>query len=139
MALPNLLFLGGHRIAISQRITMSHPTIFRKERLRVPVNCAVSTVDVREITLAPGQQTGRHIHPCPVFGYIVEGTAILQLEAHESQTLPAGAVFYEPAGTVIARFDNLSETEQMKFIAFFLLQGNEPLIELLPVAKLDMP
>jgi quercetin dioxygenase-like cupin family protein len=120
-------------------MTMNQPTIFRKEVLRATVGPrSVSTVDAREIAFAPGQQTGRHIHPCPVFGYIAEGTAILQVEAHESQTLPAGAVFHEPAGAVIARFDNASQTEPMKFIAFYLLEGNEPLIELLPHAKLEM-
>jgi len=39
---------------------------------------------------------------------------------------------YEPADTIIARFDNASPTEPMKFIAYYLLASNEPLIELLP-------
>ncbi len=112
---------------------MSQQTIIRKELLRVAVGKrAVSTVDVREIVFAPGQQTGRHRHPCPVVGYIAEGSAILQIEGGEPQTLPRGAAFYEPADTVIARFDNASSTEPMKFIAYYLLASNEPLIELLP-------
>ena len=45
-----------------------------------------------------------------------------------------GRGVYEPAQTVIARFDNASQTEPMKFIPYYLLEANEPLIELLPDA-----
>ena len=112
---------------------MSPETIIRKELLRAAVGPrTVSTVDVREIAFAPGQQTGRHRHPCPVVGYIAEGAAILQIEGREPQSLPTGAAFHEPAQTVITRFDNASQTEPMKFIACYLLAAAEPLIELLP-------
>lgn len=112
---------------------MSEQTIIRKELLRAVLGPrSVSTVDVREIAFAPGQQTGRHSHPCPVLGYIAEGSAILQIEGREPQPLPQGSAFHEPAGAVIARFDNASQTEPMKFIAFYLLTANEPLIEMLP-------
>jgi quercetin dioxygenase-like cupin family protein len=114
---------------------MSQQTIFRKELLRAPVGPrTVSTVDVREIAFAPGQQTGRHLHACPVLGYIAEGSAVMEIEGRKPQPLPTGTAFYEPAGTVIARFDNASQTKPMKFIAYYLLTADEPLIELLPKA-----
>jgi len=89
---------------------------------------------VREIEFAPGQQTGRHLHPSPVVGYIAEGAALLQVEGHAPQSLPLGSAFYEPAETVIARFDNASQTKPLKFIAYYLLTADEPLIEMLPEA-----
>jgi len=114
---------------------MSQQTIIRKELLRAALDPrTVSTVDVREIVFSPGQQTGRHQHPCPVVGYIAEGSAVLQIEGRAMQSLPTGSAFHEPAQTVIARFDNASQTEPMKFIACYLLTANEPLIELLPKA-----
>ena len=114
-------------------MTMSQQTIVRKELLCASLGTrTVSTVDVREIVFVPGQQTGRHSHPCPVLGYIAEGTAFMQIEGRELQSLPTGAAFHEPAGTVIARFDNASQTEPMKFIAYYLLTAGEPLIEMLP-------
>ncbi len=71
---------------------MSQQTILRKEHLRTAIGPrTVSTVDVREIAFAPGQQTGRHYHPCPVVGYIAEGAAILQIEGRAPQSLPAGS------------------------------------------------
>lgn len=93
----------------------------------------VTHVDAREIVFQPGQRTGRHSHPCPVVGYIAEGTALFQSEGEaEPQTLTSGSAFYEPANTVIVRFDNASATEPMKFIAYYLLNGEQELIRMLP-------
>jgi quercetin dioxygenase-like cupin family protein len=95
-------------------------------------NKTVTSVDVREITFRPGQKTGVHRHPCPVFGYIAEGEAVLQVEGEQTQRLPAGSAFYEPAGVVIRRFDNASSENDMRFIAYYLLEGKQELIEMLP-------
>jgi quercetin dioxygenase-like cupin family protein len=52
---------------------MSVKDIVRKQLLSVPFeNKNVTSVEVREINFEPGQETGRHRHPCPVLGYIVE-------------------------------------------------------------------
>ena len=111
---------------------MGITTIFRKPLLHATFPAQpVTSVDVREITFQPDQQTGRHKHPCPVIGYIAEGSAILQIEGQPPQQLPTGSSFYEPANVVIARFDNASATAAMKFIAFYLLNGEQALIEML--------
>jgi quercetin dioxygenase-like cupin family protein len=86
---------------------MSAQTIQRKQLLAAVMgNRRVTSADVREIRLEAGQQGGRHFHPCDVLGYIVEGTAIYEIEGEEVQTLPAGSAFYEPAEKVIANFGN---------------------------------
>ncbi|MGA2649566.1 MAG: cupin domain-containing protein [Terracidiphilus sp.] len=111
---------------------MSQQTIQRKGLLKAVLGGRnVSTVDVREICLGPGQSAGRHLHPCAVVGYIAEGTAIYQIEGEKAQTLPAGSAFYEPAEAVIAEFGNASDTEAMTFIAFYLLDGEQELITML--------
>ena len=46
--------------------------------------------------------------------------------------LSAGSAFYEPAGKVILRFDNASPCEKMRFICYYLLEGEQELIEMLP-------
>jgi len=92
----------------------------------------VTKVDVREIVFAPGQETGLHKHPCPVFGYIAEGEAVLEVEGERPRILPMGSAFYEPAGKVIVRFDNASHCEPMRFICYYLLEGEQELIEMLP-------
>jgi quercetin dioxygenase-like cupin family protein len=111
---------------------MSAQIIQRKELLAAILgNRNVTSVDVREIRMEPGQQGGRHLHPCPVVGYIVEGVATYQIEGEAAQTLPAGSAFYEPAEAVIANFGNASETETMTFVAFYLLDGGQELIRML--------
>jgi quercetin dioxygenase-like cupin family protein len=91
-----------------------------------------TSIDVRRITLEPNQQTGRHKHPCPVVGFVVEGTALFQVEGHSPKELSAGSAFYEPANTVILHFDNGSDTAPLTFIACYLLDGPQELIEMLP-------
>jgi quercetin dioxygenase-like cupin family protein len=110
---------------------MSLKTIVRRQLLSVPLdNKNVTSVEVREINFEPGQETGRHRHPCPVLGYIVEGMALVQVEGQAEQRLAAGNAFYEPAGAVM-RFDNASADRPLKFIAYYLLDGEQELIEML--------
>jgi len=111
---------------------MSQQPIERKELLKTVLKNGVFTsADVREIRLQPGQQSGRHLHPCAVLGYIVEGTATYQIEGEAEQILPAGSAFHEPAGAIIANFGNASESEPMTFVAFYLLNGDQELIQML--------
>ncbi len=111
---------------------MSQSTIVRRPLLSADLNNRnVTRVDVREIVFEPGQETGLHKHPCPVFGYIAEGEAVLEVQGEPAQKLLAGSAFYEPAGKVIARFDNASPCEKMRFICYYLLEGKQKLIEML--------
>ena len=111
---------------------MTQQTIDRKQLLTAALGSRnVSDIDIRQITLSPGQQSGRHLHPCAVVGYIASGNAHMQIEGQPNQPLPTGSAFYEPAGAVIANFGNASETEPMTFIAFYLLDGQQDLIQML--------
>ena len=91
----------------------------------------VTKVHAQEIRFAPGQKAGLHFHPCPVTGYILKGTALLEIEGEEPQVLPAGSAFYEPAGARVRRFDNHSGDQEMIFTAFYLLNGDQNLIEMI--------
>jgi len=111
---------------------MRQNTIVHRPLLRADLNNKnVTRIDVREIIFEPGQETGLHRHPCPVFGYIAEGEAVLEVRGEPAQKLPTGSAFYEPAGKVIARFDNASPCEKMRFICYYLLEGEQELIEML--------
>ena len=111
---------------------MSQPLIERKELLKTVLKNGIFTsADVREIQLQPGQHSGRHLHPCAVLGYIVKGKATYQIEGEAEQILPAGSAFYEPADAIIANFGNASDSEPMTFVAFYLLNGEQDLIQML--------
>jgi quercetin dioxygenase-like cupin family protein len=88
-------------------------------------------VEVKEITFEPGQKSGKHLHPCPVTGYIAKGKVSFQIEGEQEIIIPAGGAFYEPAGKTILKFDNYSDEEPMTFIAFYLLYGDQDLIKML--------
>ena len=91
----------------------------------------VTKVHAQEIRFAPGQKAGLHFHPCPVTGYILKGTAVLEIEGETPQVLPAGSAFYEPAEARVRRFENQSAVEEMVFTAFYLLDGEQNLIEMI--------
>ena len=95
-------------------------------------NQSVSEFKIEKITFEPDQQAPYHQHPCPVVGYITEGTCLMQIEGEPSQLLSAGNGFYEPANTPILHFDNHSQTERMVFVAVYLLDGQQNTVEILP-------
>lgn len=106
--------------------------IIRKHLLTAELGLKqVTSVEIKEITFEPGQQGGLHLHPCPVTGYIVKGTAVMQIKDQAEQVLKAGDAFYEPADVHILQFSNYSVTEPMTFIAFYLLNGQQELIKML--------
>ena len=107
--------------------------IVRKPLLTAPIDGGktIQRVEVKEIEFSARQQTGLHLHPCPVVGYIVEGSVTFQVEGQGVQTLRAGDAFYEPANTKILRFD--ANEDKVKFVAYYLLgKEDHELIKMLP-------
>ncbi|GAA2647186.1 cupin domain-containing protein [Paractinoplanes durhamensis] len=80
-------------------------------------------VEVREIRIRAGQAAGLHVHNGPVFGSVVTGSVVYQIEGGEARTLRPGEVFYEPEATRIARFD--ATEEGVTFLAYYLLDQDE--------------
>lgn len=92
-------------------------------RLQVPL--ATERVEVRRIHILAGHPAGRHVHNGPVFGNIVEGSVLFQVEGGEKTILGPGDVFFEPAGVSIAHFDAMDRN--VTFLAYFpLTAGQQP-------------
>ena len=49
---------------------------------------------------APGVAAGRHTHPGEEFGYVIEGTLLLEVDGQPARTLKAGEAFFVPAGAI---------------------------------------
>jgi quercetin dioxygenase-like cupin family protein len=112
---------------------MAQQEIIRKELLQAKTGQrSISKVEVWEIIFQPGQIGAYHKHPCPVLGYIIYGSILFQVEGELPTILNEGDAFYEPAETPIVHFENFSENENAKFVSFYLLNGDQPLIEMLP-------
>lgn len=118
----------------SREKTETGTGVIREELFRQTLSKTITGIEAYQITFGPGQTGARHLHPCPVIGYIVEGSAVMEIEGQSPQQLPAGSVFYEPAETIIARFDNASAEMPMMFVAYYLMEGKQNLIEMLPDA-----
>lgn len=85
---------------------------------------------MQEIRLAAGQEVSKHVHPCPVVGYVKSGKVLFQIEGEEKIILNEGDAFYEPKGKNILHFDNASKENPLIFIAIYLKKGNEENIKL---------
>lgn len=92
----------------------------------------VDRVRVAQIELAPAQETGLHLHPCPVVGYVVNGTIRYQVEGEEETILRPGDAFFEPANARVPHFANASDRQPATFVAAYLLaEGEDRLIVML--------
>jgi quercetin dioxygenase-like cupin family protein len=103
----------------------------RTALLTHPLHAAPDRVEAYRVELPPGTLAGPHLHPGPVAGYVESGLIAFERDGQPVRELRAGDVFFEPAGETIHRFDNLSDTEPASFIAFYLLSGDQPLIQLI--------
>jgi len=103
--------------------------IRRTRLLAEPVGTAPDRLESYRVEFEPGQPAGPHRHPGPVAGYVERGAIAFERDGHPVTELGPGDVFFEPAGETINRFDNLSATEPATFIAFYLVRGDQPLIE----------
>jgi quercetin dioxygenase-like cupin family protein len=116
--------------------TNAQNRITRNELLDVNIGKReISSIKVVEIEFQAGQKAPYHQHPCPIVGQIISGTCLVQIEGKDPQVLKPGDPFYEPAKTPVIHFDNYSETESMKFVAYYLTNGEKDLIEILPTKK----
>ncbi|WP_410593721.1 cupin domain-containing protein [Amycolatopsis sp. lyj-23] len=84
---------------------------------QLPAPRVVDHVEIRRITIAPGEHLGRHVHNGPVFGSIETGSAVYQIEGEPETVLAPGDVFHEPESARIARFD--PEGDGVTFLAYF--------------------
>jgi quercetin dioxygenase-like cupin family protein len=103
--------------------------IRRTMLLTHPLSAAPDRMEAYRVELAPGQPAGPHFHPGPVAGYVESGLIAFERDGQPVRELRPGDVFFEPAGEVIRRFDNSSAREPATFVAFYLLNGDQPLIE----------
>src|SRR5580700_3388556 len=85
------------------------------------------SVSVVEVNYAPGESSMPHSHPCPVIGYVLEGSLRTQVKGNTETIYKAGESFYEAPNGVHLVSANASDKEPMKLLAFFVCDHNAPL------------
>ncbi|KAA6456911.1 cupin domain-containing protein [Acidobacteria bacterium AB60] len=84
-------------------------------------------VDLVEVNYGPSAGSPPHSHPCPVIGYVLEGTVRMQVRGQVEATYTAGQSFYEdPNGAHIVSAND-SQSKPAKFLAFFVCDHDGPL------------
>ena len=85
------------------------------------------TADIVEVDYGPGAASPAHSHPCPVIGYVLEGSVRTQVKGQAEAVYTAGQSFYEAPNGVHLVSANASSTKPAKLIAFFVCDHDAPL------------
>ena len=111
-------------------------TLFQQSLPTVSQPTDVMTVHVE---IPPGGHgTPPHRHSGPVFGYMVEGEMLFELEGEPERVIRAGEAFWEPGGDVIHYQDanNLADTTS-RFVTVMLCVPGEPMLTLVSAEELE--
>ena len=79
-----------------------------------------------EVTYAPGGAGTPHRHPCPVIGYMLEGSMRMRVTGQPERTYTAGETFYEQPGDVHMTSANASSTAPAKFLVYMVKNKGAP-------------
>jgi quercetin dioxygenase-like cupin family protein len=90
---------------------------------------------VVEVTYGPGGFSKQHSHPCPVIGYVIEGAYRTQVKGEAEAVYRAGDTFYESPNGIHQISSNASNTQKVKFLAYFLCDHDKALSIDVPEAK----
>lgn len=87
---------------------------------------------VVEVTYPPGAFSSPHTHPCPVIGYVLKGSLRFRVNNDRETVYRAGDTFYEAPNSMHILSENASQTEEAKFLAYFVCDGKQQLTKPVP-------
>ena len=105
------------------------------ETPRITVN---SEAMIATVTVPPGDPgSGPHRHSGPVFGYVLEGEILFELEGEPAYPIKAGEAFWEPGYEAVHyRAANLRTDIASKFVVFMLCAPGVPMMTYLDEAEI---
>ena len=80
-----------------------------------------------EVNYAPGEKDKPHSHPCPVIGYVAQGTIRFQVKGRTRNRLQGGRKFLRATQRRPPGSANASDTEPARLIAYFTCDHETPL------------
>jgi quercetin dioxygenase-like cupin family protein len=94
---------------------------------------------VATVTVPPGDPgSGPHRHSGPVFGYVLEGEILFELEGEEPYPIEAGQAFWEPGFDVVHyQAANLRDDISSRFVVFMLCAPDVPMMDFLDAEEID--
>lgn len=102
----------------------------------LPEGAEVMTMTVELPPGSPG--TPPHRHSGPVFGYMIDGEMIFELEGEPERVIRAGEAFWEPGGDVIhyQAGNNLPDAWS-RFVVVMVGVPGEPMLTLVGAEELE--
>ncbi|MFY9805824.1 MAG: cupin domain-containing protein [Pseudonocardiaceae bacterium] len=118
--------------ATNSRLT----TLLHQVPPNIPDGAEVMTATVEVPPGDPG--TPPHRHSGPVFGYVLEGEIVFELEGEPERIIRGGEAFWEPGGDVIhyQAANNLADVWS-RFVVVMLGAPGEPMLTLVDPDELD--
>ncbi len=94
---------------------------------------------IATVTIPPGDPgSGPHRHSGPVFGYVIEGEILFELEGQRPYPIKAGEAFWEPGFEVVHyQAANLRTDIASKFVVFMLCAPDVPMMTYLDEAEIE--
>lgn len=92
------------------------------QKFDVPGTQYETVIGIAEI--APNAMIGRHTHPGPESGYMLEGEMVLMIDGQPDKTIKAGESYQVPSGAV---HDGKSGPKGAKVIATYVVEKGKPL------------
>jgi len=90
-------------------------------------------VTIVKVSYGPGESSKPHSHPCPVIGYVLEGSVRMKVAGEPEVLYKSGESFYEAPNGVHEISANASRTKPATFIAYFVCD-RETSLSIPPVA-----
>ena len=121
-----LLFIGAvlQGDSLAQQPPAAAPTIKRTplQKFDVPGTNYETVIGLAEIV--PNAMIGRHTHPGPESGYVLEGEMVLMVQGKPDKVVKAGESYQVPAGAV---HDGRSGPQGAKVVATYVVEKGKPL------------
>ena len=115
------------------RTILSTGTTVTGEPIRYPSG-APAQITAVEITLQPGQQTGWHTHPVPLFGYVLEGELTVDYGAKGRRIYRKGEALAEAMNA--AHNGRNAGRDPVKILAVFIgMEGTQGSVPASPPAR----
>lgn len=131
------LMISFAAVSASHQVTSqvtAHAAAQKNERARVAFSHELPALNgdklratVIEVNYGPGESSAPHSHPCPVIGYVVEGTLRTQVKGEPVAIYKAGESFYEAPNGVHLISANASDKLPLKLLAYFVCDHDAPL------------
>jgi quercetin dioxygenase-like cupin family protein len=94
---------------------------------------------IATVTIPPGDPgSGPHRHSGPVFGYVLDGEILFELEGERPYPIKAGEAFAEPGFEVVHyQAANLRTDIASRFVVFMLCAPDVPMMTYLDEAEVN--